>query len=252
MSKNKQRTGIFDLDNVNTIQLSSARKDLKESIPIINNPKILVDATEIKVNNNKIPISKAILIVKEQMKVSGIRTVTMQEYIYVMNRFTREMELVYLNEITLDKVFEWLSKLGDVSNVTKQSKLRVLKAMLNRFYENGWFEQNWWKSLKIKADEQIKPPADEQQLAILLSMLDMSDFIQFRDAVAILTMYKTGIRVATLIQLEEKHIDFETNTLNLTGDIMKNHEILKLPFDDMLANYLKRLIEQNNIIRKHH
>lgn len=252
MSKNKQRTGIFDLEDVNSITLPTVKEDVRESASIIPNPKILVDATEIKKDNNKILISKAVLIVKEQMKISGLRPVTLQEYIYVINRFTKEMEMNYLSEITLDSLYEWLSKLGDVSNVTKQSKLRVIKAVLNRFYDNGWFEKNWWKDLKIKTDEQIKPPADEQQLAILLSLLDMSNFIQFRDAVAILAMYKTGIRVATLIQLEEKHIDFDTNTLNLTGNIMKNHDVLRLPIDDELASYFKRLIEQNNIIRKHY
>lgn len=251
MSKNKQRTGIFDLEDVNSITLSTVKEDVRKSASIMPKPKIFVEATEIK-KDNKILISKAVLIVKEQMRISGLRSVTLQEYIYVINRFTKELELKYLDEITLDALYEWLSKLGDVSNVTKQSKLRVIKAVLNRFYDNGWFEKNWWKDLKIKTDEQIKPPADEQQLAILLSLLDMSNFIQFRDAVAILTMYKTGIRVATLIQLEEKHIDFETNTLNLTGNIMKNHDVLRLPIDDELASYFKRLIEQNNIIRKHY
>lgn len=251
VSKNKHRTGIFDLDDVNVIKLSSPNKAEKES-QVIDIPRILVDATDIKTDNDKIVISKALLIVKEQLKISGIRKVTIQEYIYTMSRYIKEMELTYLDEITLDSIFEWLSKLGDVSNVTKQSRLRVLKAVLNRFYDNGWFSKNWWKDLKIKTDEQIKPPADEQQLSLLLSLLDMSDFIQFRDAVAVLTMYKTGIRVATLIQLEEKHIDFETNTLNLTGDIMKNHDILRLPIDNELSDYLKRLIEQNNIIRKHY
>lgn len=47
----------------------------------------------------------------------------------------------------------------------------------------------------------IKHPADEQQLSILLSLLDMSDFIQFRDALAIFVMYHCNLRVATLIQL---------------------------------------------------
>jgi len=252
VSKNKQRTGIFDLDDVNEIKLSSTKKVEKESVAEIVNPSILVDATEIKMDNGIILISKALLIVKEQLKICGIRKVTIEEYVYTFNRFIKEMELDYLNEITLDTVFEWLSKLGDVSKVTKQSRLRVLKAVLNRFYDNGWFSKNWWKDIKIKTDEQIKPPADEQQLSILLSLLDMSDFIQFRDAVAILTMYKTGIRVSTLIQLEEKHIDFETNTLNLTGDIMKNHDILRLPIDYELADNLKRLIKQNDIIRRHY
>lgn len=255
MVRKGQRTGVFDLHDVDSIQLNPPTIEIErkeESTIIQGNPKILVDATEIKMNNGKISIENALLIVKEQMKISGIRQVTSHEYIYIMKRFAKEMDLVYLDEITMGVLFEWLSKLGNVSNVTKQSKLRVLKAVLNRFYDNGWFEKNWWKPLKIKVDEQIKPPADEQQLSILLSLLDMSDFIQFRDAVAILTMHSCGLRVATLIQLEEKHIDFETKTLLLTGDIMKNHDVLKLPISDKLADYLKRLIQQNNVIRKHY
>ncbi|WP_089936273.1 hypothetical protein [Lysinibacillus sp. F5] len=63
-------------------------------------------------------------------------------------------------------------------------------------------------------------------MSILLSLLDMTNFIQFRDAVAILTIYKTGIRMNTLIQLEEKHINFKTNSSLLTGDIMKNQDVM--------------------------
>lgn len=257
MSKNKQRTGIFDLnDVVDKIQLNAAEEKAEEenrneSLGFVF-PKVLIDVKEIKKNNNKIPVDKALIIVKEQMKLSGIREVTRKEYIYTFNRLVRDMEVEYLTDITLDVIYGWLSNLGDVSNVTKQSRLRVLKAVLNRFYDNGWYEKRFWKDLKIKVDSEIKPPADEQQLAILLSLLDMTNFIQYRDAVAILTIYKTGIRMSTLVQLEEKHIDFETNTLLLTGDIMKNHDILKLPFNDELAGYLKRLIEQNNVIRKHY
>ncbi len=73
------------------------------------------------------PIEKALLIVKERMKISGIRPVASQEYINIMKRFAIEMELVYLDGNTIHVLFEWLSKLGDVSNVTKQSKLGCLR-----------------------------------------------------------------------------------------------------------------------------
>jgi len=252
-----QRTGIFDLKDVDSIQLNSQLntklnpiKQQKEETLVIGTPQILVEPTQIK-RNGKIPISNALLIIQEQLKITGIRKVTAYEFIHTIKRFTNDMELEFVEDITLEVLLEWLSKLGDISNVTKNSRLRVIKAVLNRMYDNGWFEKNWWKPLKIKTDEKIKPPADEQQLAILLSLLDMSNFIQFRDAVAILTMYHCGLRVATLIRLEEKHIDFETNTLLLTGDIMKNHEILKLTIPDELAVYFKRLIQQNNVIRKY-
>lgn len=254
MSKNKQRTGIFDLNDVTeSIKLNGIEKERKEEFnSVIVTPRILVEPTELKSANGNILIDKALLIVKEQMRLSGIRAVTIREYIYTFNRLVNDMELRYLNEITLEVVFEWLSSLGDVTNVTKQSRLRVIKAVLNRFYDNGWYEKKWWKDIKVKVDNKIKPPADEQQLSILLSLLDMTNFIQFRDAVAILTVYKCGLRMSTLIKLQEKHIDFENNLLLLSGDIMKNHDILKLPINDELANWFKRLIQQNKIIRKHY
>ncbi|MFJ6209967.1 hypothetical protein [Lysinibacillus sp. NPDC092081] len=36
------------------------------------------------------------------------------------------------------------------------------------------------------------------------TIIYMSNFIHFRDAVPILTIYKCGLRMSTLIQLEEK------------------------------------------------
>lgn len=62
-------------------------------------------------------------------------------------------------------------------------------------------------------------------------------------------MYKTGIRIRTLGELRERHIDFENLFLNLDGSILKNHKFLKLPIDIELAEMLKLLIQLNNGIR---
>ncbi|EIF14155.1 integrase/recombinase [Bacillus sp. 5B6] len=63
-------------------------------------------------------------------------------------------------------------------------------------------------------------------------------------------MFKTGVRINTLSQLEERHIDFNNSVLNLEGSIMKNHQQRKLPFDDLLKRLLEVLIKQNAFIRK--
>jgi len=254
MSKNKQRTGIFDLNDITgSIQLPKFDGVFQQNdTKLIAPPKILVDVTEVNKGERSVKVANALLIVKEQMRLSGIRKVTIKEYVYTFNRLIEGMGIEYLDEITLEIIFNWLSQLGNISDVAKQSRLRTIKAVLNRFYDNGWIKKNFWKDVRIRVDTKIKLPANEKQLSILLSLLDMTNFIQFRDAVAVLTIYKTGIRMNTLIQLEEKHIDFNTNSLLLTGDIMKNHDVLKLPFDDELANYLKRLIAQNDIIRQHY
>ncbi|MGM9944759.1 MAG: tyrosine-type recombinase/integrase [Lysinibacillus sp.] len=47
-------------------------------------------------------------------------------------------------------------------------------------------------------------------------------------------------------------MDFENKTLNLTGDIRKNREFLKLPIDDQLIDLFKVLIEQNDKIRTYY
>ncbi|MFL1996524.1 hypothetical protein ABC382_22090 [Lysinibacillus sp. 1P01SD] len=41
-----------------------------------------------------------------------------------------------------------------------------------------------------------------------MSLIDKSTFIGLRDVTAILTMYKTGIRINTLGQLRESYIDW--------------------------------------------
>ncbi|WP_342503800.1 tyrosine-type recombinase/integrase [Lysinibacillus sp. FSL L8-0126] len=65
-----------------------------------------------------------------------------------------------------------------------------------------------------------------------------------------LLLYRTGTRINTLASLKEEHINFEDKMLVLSGDIMKNHKVLKLPLDDELFALLKRLIQQNDVVRK--
>ena len=64
-------------------------------------------------------------------------------------------------------------------------------------------------------------------------------------------MYKTGIRIRTLGELRERHIDFENLFLNLDGSTLKNHKFLKLPIDKELADILKMLIKLKIGIRSH-
>ncbi|WP_432352085.1 tyrosine-type recombinase/integrase [Sporosarcina sp. A2] len=65
-------------------------------------------------------------------------------------------------------------------------------------------------------------------------------------------MYKTGIRINTLGQLSEKHIDWENKVLVLDGAIMKNHQVLKLPIDEQLISLYQAIIQCNNRLREHY
>lgn len=249
MTKRNQRIGIFDLDNTASIELTPAKNNPSDAIIA---PQLMINPLQVNSSGSRIEVKSAFLIVKEQMRLSGIRKVTIKEYDYNFTQLINYSNVDYVDELNVEKLYGWLSSQESVSNVTKQSRLRKVKAVLSRFYDNGFVSRKWWSDIRVKVDNKIKPPADEHHLSIFLSLLDMSKFIHFRDATAVLTVYKCGFRMSTLVQIEEKHIDFDNKLFLIDGDITKNHDILKIPFDDELANFLQRLIKQNNAIRNHY
>lgn len=91
---------------------------------------------------------------------------------------------------------------------------------------------------------------NKHEVNLLLSLLDLNDFVQLRDAAAILTMYQCGIRINTLSQLERKHVDPESKLFKIDGGIVKNHQQILLPMSDTQANVLDVLMRQNDIIRR--
>ncbi|MDP8526096.1 tyrosine-type recombinase/integrase [Bacillus subtilis] len=193
-------------------------------------------------------IEKALVIILRQMEVSGSRKRTRSDYSLHVTDFTRSEGLTFLDEITTESIYSWLEKMN-VSAQTRLIRLKCLKAFLSRCFDNGWFETKFWKNINVKVDKQVKEGAAEQDIKILLSVLDLRDFVQLRDATAVLLMYKTGLRVSTLANLEEKHIDLSERLLRLNGDVLKNRESLLLPFDDVLARMLDVLMKQNKDIR---
>lgn len=195
------------------------------------------------------PVEKALAAVIRQMKAAGLRERTISDYEIYVNDFIEKTGVKVLREITADHVYAWLASMN-VSNQTKLTRLKCLKAFFSRCFDNGWFESKFWNSIRIKVDNPVKEGATDREIQILLSMLDLTDFVQLRDAAAILLMYQTGIRVGTLARLENKHVNFESNLLKIDGGIIKNHESIYLPFDDVLARLLNALIRQNDLIRR--
>ena len=224
-----KRTGVFDV-----------RLDLQK-VGLGDNPKS---------KKKDMTIEKVLKTVSMQMRVSGLRERTISDYNLHVNHFCKITSSVNLSDITTNEIYEWLNSM-EVSNATKLIRLKCLKAFLGKCFDNGWIPIKFWLSINIKVDKNVKKGATKNEIEVLLSLLDTTTFVGLRDAVAILTLYQTGIRINTLGQLEEKHIDFNTLTLNLSGNIMKNHKMLQLPIDNKLANLLQVLIQQNNKIREY-
>ncbi|MFJ7927670.1 tyrosine-type recombinase/integrase [Peribacillus sp. NPDC096448] len=222
-------------------------RGLLEGIPV-SSSTVSKAMTEHPTTNDSILISNALDIITRQMKVSGNRSRTISDYVLHVEHFQSVTNVQYVADITANTIYKWLDSMN-VSNQTKLTRLKCLKAFLSRCFDNRWIEMKFWKTINIKVDQKVKEGATEHDVNVLLSLLDLGNFIHLRDAVAVLVMFKTGIRINTLVQLEERHIDLNNNVLNLEGSIMKNHQQIKLPFDDFLKKLLEVLIKQNAIIR---
>lgn len=195
-------------------------------------------------------IEQALKLSFAQMEVIGRRPRTIGSYDYIFGDFIERTELEYVDEINADSIYEYLAAI-DVSPSTKLIRLKTIKAVLSRFFDNRWIDEKFWTGIQIKVDKDVKQGADENDIEVLLSLIDKTTFIGFRDSIAILVLYRTGIRIRTLGELRERHIDFNNLTLDLDGQTMKNREYLKLPIDDELAEGLRVLIAQNKKIRRH-
>lgn len=187
----------------------------------------------------------------QQMRVGGNRERTINSYEYIFRQFAEVTQLKYIEDITVNSIYLYLDSLK-VSRETKLIRLKSVKAVLSRFHNNGWIQRKFWAGIQIKIDKKVKTEAAEGDIDKLISLVDQSTFIGFRDIVAIVTMYKTGIRIRTLGELQEHHIDIDNMYLNIDGSAMKNHKNLKLPIDDDLAQLFKTLIHMNNGIRSYY
>ncbi|MGE7665826.1 tyrosine-type recombinase/integrase [Ureibacillus composti] len=185
-----------------------------------------------------------------QMRIAGNRPRTIDSYEYIFNQFVEVCSIEYVEDINIDKLYHYLDVI-DVQPATKLIRLKSIKAVLSKFYNNGWVRERFWSNIQIKIDKEVKKGAKESDIEKLLQLIDQTTFIGYRDACAVKLMYKTGIRIRTLGELRERHIDFKNQSLNLDGATLKNHKFLKLPIDVEVVGMLSMLIKLNEGIRNH-
>ena len=197
-----------------------------------------------------VTIDKALDLVFRQMQSMGRRQRTIESYNYTFNLFIEVTGVKYVHELDANSIYDYMEQL-DVSLSTKLIRLKTIKAVLSRFFDNGLLTYKFWTNIQITVDKDVKEEAEASDIALLLNLIDKTTFVGFRDACAILLMYRTGLRINTLGELREKHIDFDNLELALDGRIMKGRSLLKLPIDEQIADNLKRLIIENEKVRKH-
>ncbi|MEK4081597.1 tyrosine-type recombinase/integrase [Solibacillus sp. FSL K6-1126] len=208
-----------------------------------------IEIKPVEDRRDSLTVAQALKAVYRQMEISGNRPRTIESYAFAWNEFIKVTGVKYVEDIDADMIYDYLNEI-DVSKATKLVRLKSLKAILNRFFDNRWIEIRFWSKIQIKVDKSIKGAAKENDVEVLLSLIDRSTFVGFRDTCAILLMYRTGIRITTLGELRERHIDLDSKTIDMDGAVLKNRDTLKLPIDDQLADMLRVLIEKNKQVRR--
>lgn len=226
-------------------------KGRKHGIFAVRGDVVVIPNKKDEEGKDAITVSTALDIVFQQMRIAGNRPRTIDSYSYIFEQFASVCHIGYVENISLDKLYHYLDVL-EVTPATKLIRLKSIKAVLGKFYNNGWIKDRFWSNIHIKIDKEVKKGAKESDIDKLLELIDQTTFIGFRDAAAVKLMYKTGIRIRTLGELRKRHIDFESLCLNLDGSTLKNHKFLKLPLDDELAEMLKMLLKLNNGIRSYY
>ena len=249
MSKsfNKVNTNI----DLNLLTIKTEKEPKKEMVTKINNSIVKMDTFD-ELDTRNITIKHAIQILNQQWRLNGLRPRTIDSYNYNFKRFVEVTKVEYLHEINNEKIYQYLSSFKNAKDTSLHGRLKQIKAVLSKCHDNGWYNSKFWTNIKIKVNTSVKEATTERELALLLSLLDKSTYSGLRDSIAILLLYKTGIRIKTLGALREQNIDFENMLLKLQGEIMKSHRPLILPLDDEMCTLLRELISINDDVRKEH
>lgn len=222
----------------------------KHGVFAVSGDVIAISKNQKELRKDDKEIQKALETIFHQMRIAGNRPRTIESYEYIFKQFVEMCHIEYVEDINIDKLYHYLDVL-EVTPATKLIRLKSIKAVLSKFYNNGWIKERFWSIIQIKIDKEVKKGTKESDIDKLLQLIDQTTFIGFRDACAIKLMYKSGIRIRTLGELRECHIDFENMCLNLDGSILKNHKFLKLPIDMEVVEMLRMLINLNKGIRIH-
>ena len=153
---------------------------------------------------------------------------------------------VELDLLTADRdtVRLWVVDMMDKGEATTtvNRKLSTLRSFYRYLRMKGILESSPVQGIKGPKNKKPLPQfVKESEMNELLDETDLgSGFIGVRNKTVIATFYETGMRMAELIGLDDRDIDFGTRTIKVTGKRDKQRFI---PFGQDLENQLRSYIE---------
>lgn len=160
----------------------------------------------------------------------------------IFNRFTtdRYNSLVYMEDITVDDVEEYMYYLVDERELAPRSRNRYLfslRSFFNYAVKKQWVERNVAAEVDpVKVMQEKKVALTQEEIEELLAVID-HQIIHF----AVALMANSGIRVIEAKSLKMNDIDFEQNQFLVNGKGRRQRYVpiaksLKPHLDEYLTN----------------
>ena len=152
-----KRKGLLDVD----VDVKGLLNGLTITSTSSTAPKEKIKQFEVL--DDSMLVSDALETNTRQMKVSGNRSRTISDYVLHVAYFQSGTNVNHVADITAYTVYKWLDSMN-VSNQTKLTRLKCLKAFLSRCFDNGWIEIKFWKTINIKVDQKVKEGDAEREV----------------------------------------------------------------------------------------
>ncbi len=159
---------------------------------------------------------------------------------YIKNTF----EISEITEVNRDVVRSWIVRLIEEgnSNITINRKLSTLKSYFNFLIKSGLIKVNPVKNIvSLKTPSYLPHFITRERMSLYYRTREVEEnFVSIRNFLIIDLLYTTGIRETELINLTENDINFNQNTIKVTG---KRNKQRIIPFSENEKDYIIRYMK---------
>lgn len=172
-----------------------------------------------------------------------------ETYQYFIEFFGEDKYCHDINKNTIDDYILYMKNSTNTTDITKNTRLRGLRVILKYMMQLDYIEK--FTIHLIKVDKPLKEIYTNSELKLLLKSPNIKkcDFSEYRNWVIVNTLFSTGIRAGTLVELKIEDLDFESDVIYLRHMKSRRHKIIPMGsiLKEILLEYLKyRKPEKND------
>jgi len=183
-------------------------------------------------------IFKSFVMVK---RAEGIAESTINLYFKEYNQFIKYYEDTKDIEKAIIDFFSFKAKQAPT---TYNISYKVLNCMFNFAVLQEYIDVNPIKKvgLKPKRDEGKVRSVPDDKLKKFMKVLDLTEYVEYRDYVIILLMLDTGIRPSESFSLTDDNMDFDENIITISKEYEKTRNKRYLPISNITKYAILKLM----------